>query len=81
MQDRASMDYTLANLIGHSVARVYDSAKTMPSISEAYPTLFDSKEIEEKKAERQAELSALRFKQFAASYNSKYKEAVKTKNE
>jgi hypothetical protein len=44
----------------------------MPEIAEAYPTLFDTKEIQEKKAEKQAELSALRFKQFATSFNKKF---------
>lgn len=49
----------------------------MPEISEVYPTLFDSKQLEKKRAEQKAELSALRFKQFAKAYNKKYKEAAK----
>ncbi len=76
MQEKASMDYMLAELIGRSVARIYNSNNKMPEISEAYPSLFNSKEIEEKKAEQQAEISALRFKQFAASYNQKFKEVA-----
>lgn len=76
MQEKASMDYMLAELIGRSVARIYNSNNKMPEISEAYPSLFSSKEIEEKKAEQQAEISALRFKQFAASYNQKFKEVA-----
>lgn len=68
------MDYVLAELIGRSVARIYNSNNKMPDISEAYPTLFNTKEVEEQKAEKQAELSALRFKQFAASYNQRFKE-------
>lgn len=71
-KEKAVLDYTLAELIGRSVARVYSSSNTMPSIAEVYPALFDSAEIEEIKAERQAELSALRFKQFANSFNSKF---------
>ena len=47
----------------------------MPDISEVYPTLFDSKEIEEKKQENKNKLSALRFKQFADSFNSKFKKS------
>lgn len=74
LQEKASMDYMLADLIGRSVARIYNANGKMPELSEAYPTLFNSKEIEEKKAEKQAELSALRFKQFAASYNQRFKE-------
>ena len=75
-QERASFDYILADLIGRSVSRVYNSSNKMPEISEAYPTLFDSKQIEEKKAEKKAELSALRFRQFANSYNKRFKEVA-----
>lgn len=77
-QEIASHNYILADLIGRSIARVYSSSNHMPDISEAYPTLFDSKELEEKKAEKKAELSALRFKQFAASFNKKFKEEAKS---
>lgn len=76
-QERASFDYILADLIGRSVARVYSSSATMPDISEVYPTLFDAKAIQQHKQEQMAELSALRFKQFAASYNTKFKEVAK----
>ena len=72
-KERAAFDYTLAELIGRSVARIYSSSNTMPELAEAYPTLFDTKEIEEAKAQKRAELSALRFKQFATSFNSKFK--------
>lgn len=72
-QERASYDYILANLIGRSISRIYSSSAKMPAISEAYPTLFDSEEIEQKKQEKQNELSAIRFKQFASSYNKKFK--------
>ena len=54
------------------MARVYSSANTMPEISAVYPALFDGEEIKEKKAERKLELSALRFKQFADSYNKRF---------
>lgn len=76
-QEKASYDYILADLIGRSMARVYSSANTMPEISAVYPSLFDSEEIKEKKAEKQAELSTIRFKQFAESYNKKFKEGAK----
>lgn len=71
-KEKAAFDYTLAELIGRSVARIYSSTTKMPDISEVYPTLFDSKEIQEQKAQKKAELSALRFKQFATSFNSKF---------
>ena len=76
-QEKASHNYILADLIGRSVARIYSSSNNMPEIYEAYPTLFEAKEIEEKKAEKQAELSAIRFKKFAASFNNKFKEGQK----
>lgn len=72
-QQRATLDYILADLIGRSVGRLYSSSNSIPELAAAYPSLFDNEEIKEQKAERQAELSALRFKQFADSYNSRYK--------
>lgn len=76
-QEKASFDYILADLIGRSVSRIYNSSNRIPSIEEVYPSLFDSKEIEEKKAEKKTELSALRFKQFADAFNKKFKEVAK----
>lgn len=75
LQEKANFDYILANLIGKSISRIYSSSNKMPDISEVYPTLFDSKEVEEKKQEKRDELSALRFKQFADSFNSKFKKS------
>lgn len=76
-QEKATHNYILADLIGRSVARIYSSSNHMPEIHEVYPTLFNAKEIEDKRAEQKAELSALRFKQFAASFNKKFKEEAK----
>ncbi len=76
-QEKASYDYILADLIGRSISRLYGSTNKMPDIAEAYPTLFSKEEIQEKKKQKQAELSALRFKQFAQSYNKKFKEVAK----
>lgn len=76
-QEKASFDYLLADLIGKSIARLHSSANTMPEISEVYPSLFDSNEIKQKRQEQKAELSALRFKLFAKSYNDRFKEAAK----
>lgn len=78
-QEKATFDYIHAELIGRSVARIYSSTANYPAIGEVYPTLFDSKEMEEKKQEQKAKLSALRFKQFAKSYNDKYKEVANDK--
>lgn len=76
-KERAGFDYILADLIGRSISRIYNSANKMPTIQEVYPSLFDSKEIEEKKAARKNELSALRFRQFANSFNKRFKEVAK----
>ena len=74
-KEKASHYYILADLIGRSVSRVYNSSNKMPEISEVYPNIFDSKEIEEQKSIKKDELSALRFKQFAQSFNKRFKEA------
>lgn len=78
-QEKASYDYLLAELIGRSIARLYSSSATYPTISEVYPTIFDAKEMEEKKKEKQMEASAIRFKQFAQSYNKRFKEVANDK--
>lgn len=78
LQEKASFDYILADLIGRSVGRLYSSSTKIPEMHEAYPTLFDTENLEEKKQEQLAELSALRFKQFANSYNKRFKEVAKS---
>lgn len=72
-QEKASFDYILADLVGRSIGRIYSSSSKLPDLSAAYPNLFDEAEIEEHKAVKQDELSALRFKNFADSFNKKYK--------
>lgn len=76
-REKASFDYILGDLIGRSIARIYNSSARYPEISDVYPSLYVAEEIQEAKQEKKAELSALRFKQFAASYNKKYKEVAK----
>lgn len=78
-QERATHNYILADLIGRSMARLYSSSAQMPPIGDIYPTIFDTKELEEKKKEKQAELSAIRFKQFANTFNAKFKGVQKDK--
>lgn len=75
-KQKAINDYVLADLIGRSISRVYSSSNTMPSIDKIYPSLFDSEEQQELQQQRKDELSALRFKQFANAFNSKYKKEV-----
>lgn len=78
-QEQATFDYILADLMGRSFARTQHSANKMPAIYEAYPTIFDSTEIEEQKRAKQLELSALRFKQYATAHNDKFKQEVAIK--
>lgn len=73
-QERAVFDYTLANLIGRSIARTRSSSITMPTLQEAYPMVFEAEVETEHIQERRDELSALRFRLFTQSYNRKYKE-------
>ena len=81
LQEKASFDYILADLIGRSVGRIYSSSTKLPEISEVYPSLFMSEELEEQKRAKKAELSILRFKQFAQSYNDRFNKEVAKKNE
>jgi len=78
-REKASFDYTLAQIIGRACGMAFGTVKAeFPDIAGVYPTLFDSEEIKQRKQEKQAELSALRFKQFAESFNQKFnKEAAK----
>lgn len=72
-KERAIFDYLLADLIGKSVSRIYSNSAIMPELYEVYPSLFEQEDIEEKKQEQRDTLSALRFKQFAQSYNKRFK--------
>lgn len=74
-QEKASYDYTLATLIVKGISITLGSKEPFPTIQEAYPGIFDEviKRQEEKIQQRKNELSALRFKLFAQSYNDKFK--------
>lgn len=78
-REKASFDYTLAQSIGRACGIAFGSYKgEFPDIATIYPTLFDSEEVKRRKQEKQAELSALRFKQFAEAFNQKFnKEGAK----
>ena len=74
-QEKAYFDYTLAILMAKGVARAMGDKNSYPTMEEAYPHLFaeiaakQQAEVEEQKII----LSALRFKQFAQSYNKSFK--------
>lgn len=73
-QERASYDYIQATLIIKGVGIALGSKQEFPTIEQAYPGIFEDV-VEQKQNEVQQkkdELSALRFRQFAQSYNKKY---------
>lgn len=80
-QEKASFDYILADLIGRSLGRFYSSSNKMPEITEAYPNLFSNEQIQEIKKQKQAELSAIRLRQFAQLHNKKYEGGEQNINE
>lgn len=63
--------YRLAELVGISVACLFDSRNQYPTLSAAYPHLFPPNEEEEVK--KSDEASAARFLQFANAFNEKFK--------
>jgi hypothetical protein len=73
LKERATMDYTLALLIGRAVHGGSEE-NPFPDLYEVYPKLFfdELTEKEEKERELQDEISAIRFIQFAESFNSKF---------
>lgn len=71
LRTKAIFDYKLANLISIGFAN------KLPDIWDMYPTLFNSEEEIQKREQKQAELSALRFINFAESHNRKIAEATK----
>ena len=76
-KERAIFDYQLASLIGRYMARNFSNSVKIPELYEAYPSFFNEEELEEKKQERLDTLSAIRFQQFANSFNQKFQEGGK----
>lgn len=74
-REKASYDYIQAQLIIKGISICLGDKSAYPSIQEAYPGVFEEvvKEQEEKIEQQKIELSTLRFKQFAQSYNNKFK--------
>lgn len=71
-KERATFDYIHAQLIGRALAANMSSEAKFPTIEDVYPSLFLDEEKIEQKHEQQQSLSALRFMQFAESFNRKY---------
>lgn len=70
-KEKANSDYILANLIGKSIGIILGDKSPMPTLQEAYSNLFEGESQQE---EDRTDVSALRFKLFAQSYNQRYKE-------
>lgn len=77
-QEKASYDYLQAGLIGKYIAVILDGKGSIPPIEEVYKGLFDDviQQQEEERQRKQDELSALRFRQFAQSYNNNLNKEV-----
>lgn len=74
-KEQAMRDWTLADLIGRSIARIYSKDAKMPEVFDAYPALFreEKEEILQERERLIMEQSAERFKQFAQSFNNRKK--------
>ena len=80
LKQQASFDYTLANLIGVSNARLLSQDVDYPTLENAYSILF-ADEISKAKAEQKAEETAIqnstnRFLEFAKKHNTKVRREV-----
>ena len=73
-KERATFDYTLAMLVGRAFGA--SEEHPFPDLFDVYPELFkdDIAKREEEESARQAQLSAIRFIQFAQSFNKKFAE-------
>lgn len=72
-QERAIQNYILGDLIGHSIARIYDSGAKYPELATVYPSLFNKDEIEAEKQRQKDEKSVQNMKKFAESFNKNFK--------
>lgn len=72
-QEQAAYNYIMALLIGTSVASYFGDVK-VPPMEEVYSHLFEERaaQVQEQKIDKKTELSALRFKLFAKSYNDRF---------
>ena len=70
-QQRAIQNYILADLIGYSVSRIHNKNNKMPTLDEAYPSLFRTQEDEERIAQNKLERFKAQLKQYTKSHNKK----------
>lgn len=74
-REKASYDYIQATLIVKGISICLGDKSPFPTLEEAYPGVFNEvlPEQQEKIEKQKIELSALRFRQFAQSYNDRFK--------
>lgn len=70
-QERATLDYIMADLIGRSVARIYSSTE-FPKLEDVYPMYFEKEEIKQAEDEKRMQLSIDRLQAFAESFNKRF---------
>ena len=82
LKQQAQFDYSLADLIGASVGRLFDSNITYPTLYQVYPHLFEEK-IETPEEEQESEIATTNsinnFLAFAMAHNAKMR-GVETEN-
>lgn len=73
LKQQAQFDYSLANLVGLSVNRLFDNNSEFPSIEDVYPHLFEKELAEKQKENIATQKSINNFMAFAMANNSKLK--------
>lgn len=73
MKRQAQFDYSLADLIGASIARLLDNNAEYPSIVDVYPHLFEEEIKEQEETEVTTTNSINNFLAFAMAHNAKMK--------
>lgn len=72
-KEKATYDYIHASLIVKGVSITLGAKDSYPQIQEVYSSLFNDDTYTNVIEEKRNELTVLRFKQFAQSYNKAYK--------
>jgi hypothetical protein len=81
MKSQAQFDYSLANLIGVSVARIMSKEVEFPPIEQVYPELFEAVAEEQKQEEIATQNSINHFMEFAMKHNAKMRGVEKVNND
>lgn len=82
IKERACLDYVLAQLITKGVGIAFGAKDSFPSFNEVYNPLLETEEHNNNKnklQEAKDELSSLRLKMFAQSFNKRYEEVLESK--